>query len=910
MKNKQKSRVIAWVLSLVMLVTSLGLDSLPVMAAQSESENGRFTYEADFAASYNTASMTFTLKTIDGEAPTGTNNVDVYIKSPAAEEFQQIGWYQGLNNNQLVLSEIKYQYQALTPGVTYDMKIKLRHDNQEIGEAVTSFTTKEVTISCVEKLVTWFSAEYQLTVAQKEALAEAGITELKVYPYIQEKGGTPVKANVGGDGIDVLKEDLTLRDLKEDTEYTVYFAGLRDKAEPYLSKFEFKTIKDTRELLLTSTDVQYCYATFNVGVTGGREDVETKSYLFLRKKGDKEWRNQKQNDKKKTFARQFKMSELDPVTQYEYVLAIGDDWNVNSPDAITKEGHKITGSFTTPEDPRELSVVCSAGYQTALIRAGYTDNNLSGVQSVIHVFVRKKGTQEWTENKNASYDAAGTFDLCFKNLEQDTEYEYRAILNSRWDRTTADDVAGSLQYKEGSFKTSLCQYTLKLTPDTEKSLYNREYLDVQLGGSQADRKVRLAMLFNNLEIKEIDLYQDEAYQDTFSLKGLSSDTTYYLAKYAFYVEEYGDTVCIKDVLCEEKEFSFHTPKAVAPEFVRFEQEEIYLNAAQKEEDQVGNLTLRPVVNDEASDEMLWQSKDPSVAAVDETGKVTAVTAGETEIVATSKYDETVSATIKVSVDSFYAVYAESREMVGDDVVKGLKGTKSVPVLLVKEKQEDLQTVTGYLAERSSVVSYDTKENTIGFGSVGTTKLYLCAGEYKVRIHTESYVKTAAYYVDSLYNASFPAVETKEDTYSLAGMQNYQIVVKSIDGSEIKNYSDFEISVEKDPGSCVEVDGESFVLSAKNLTAVPVKITISPKEGIAYDNEYYQDAVFYVNVKALPEENEQIRYVYTNVDKYLSDVKLKEGWKWENEKLSLYALRRTQFYDFNAYYAAEYNGLIN
>ena len=91
MKYRRKIRVMAWILTVVMLMTSLGLDALPVMAADA----GSFTYEVSFDASFTTAGMTFTLQTIGGEAPTETYNVDIFIKPSGVDEYQQIGWYQG-----------------------------------------------------------------------------------------------------------------------------------------------------------------------------------------------------------------------------------------------------------------------------------------------------------------------------------------------------------------------------------------------------------------------------------------------------------------------------------------------------------------------------------------------------------------------------------------------------------------------------------------------------------------------------------------------------------------------------------------------------------------------------------------------------------------------------------------------
>lgn len=963
MRNKWNIRALAWVLSFMVLFSSLGLNSLTVSASEpnapaeeqsvvmetageeeesslpdeteqiyeetvNEEEvlsedaveetdpvvgatgNG-FTYSAEFMTGYNTASMVFTLEKIGDNTPSGQNNIDVYIKPAGVEkEFQQIAWYQGLSaNHQVTVSDIQYEYQPLTPGVSYDLKIALRHENNIVGEAVTSFETKAVTVNPVEKQITWFSAEYSFDVADKKQLTDAGIESLKVYPYIQEKGGIPEKANVGGDGIDLMKDSMRLTNLKDDTEYTVFMSGVRENAQPEMFRMTFKTIKDTRKVELSEPEVQYCYAKFFLKVSGGREDVETKTYLFLRKKGAQEWRIHREGNSEVAFTKEFRMNELDPCTEYEYVVAIGDDWNINNPDLITKEGHKITGSFTTPEDPRELNAVCSAGYQTALIRASYSENNLEGVQSVIHVFVREVGTTEWTEQKNASYDQGNTFDFVFTNLSQNTEYEYVIILNSKWDGTTPDDSVRPLQYKNGTFKTELCKYTFSMTPNKEKSLYNREYLDVQLSGSDRDREVILTMLFNNDADKQISLYRDEKYKDTFSLKDLSSDTTYYLTQYALWVKEFGETVCIAQVVCAEDEYAFTTPEAIPPTYVKLPQEEIYLNAAQPEERNVGYVVLKPIVDQGASNEMIWSVQDSSVATIDEDGILTAQGIGSTTVTATSKYDEAVSVTIPVYVGSFEVFYADGDKLVGDDIIKGLKGTQS-PAVYVKGKAYDAQEttvveLTGTSYERSSIVSFDMETKQFTFGTVGTTKFYLEKDNYKVRVNVESYVKTAAYYVSALENKAYPGVVSKdtEDTYILATGQDYKIKLKDITGEDIKDLNGFNITVEPDTNQSITLDKQN-IKTTGIATTEAIKLTISPKEGSAYDNEYYSDAVIYVYVKALPDKIDDKMQVYTNVSKYLSDVKLKEGWKWENDKVALYTLRKTNDYTFKAYYAED------
>ena len=975
MRNKWGVRTIAWILSFMMIFSSLGLNSLTVKASEqddsakeqivmqetvSEADEAEevveeaigeedsaepvteeevtkepeveaeipggeeneedevaasatgnaFTYSADFTTGYNTATMIFTLEKIGEQNPSGSNNIDLYIRPTGTkEEFQQFGWYQNLAGNKVEIKKIQYQWQDLTPGVSYDIKIVLRHDNNIVGEAVTSFTTKAVKVTPVEKLITWFSAEYTFEVADKEGLDAAGIKQLKVYPYAQEAGGTLVKAEVGGDGIDLLKDTMRLTNLKDDTEYTIYMSGIREKAVPAMFTMTFKTIKDTRKVIFSDPEVTYCYADFFIQVSGGRDDVETKTYLFLRKKGETEWRIHKQAEMAEAFNKEMRMNELDPCTEYEYVVAIGDDWNINNPDAIIKEGHKVAGSFTTPEDPRELSTVSSAGYQTALIQASYTENSLDGVQTVVHVFYRKVGTDKWTERRDASYEQGNTFDFVIENLEQNTEYEYRAILNSKWNDTTPDDAVRPLQYREGTFKTALCTYTFSMALNEEKSVYNRAYLDVALKGSDRDREVMVDMLFSNEAEKRISLYRDEQYKDTFSLRDLDGETTYQLEEYALWVKEFGVEACIVSVKCQAEEYSFTTPEAIAPKEVNIYQKELYLNLAQADEKNVGFIVLKPIVNQGASDEMIWTVQDGSVATVDEDGVVTAKGIGETTVTATSKYDANVSVTIPVYVGSYEVFFEGAENAIGAELVKGLKGTQTAAVIMKGRAHDENEVsdaeITGTSYERSTIVTFDDETKQFTFGDVGTTKFYLEKDAYKVCVNVESYVKTAAYYVAELENKDYPgiAAEDKEDTYVVAAGQKYNIRLKAINGDDIENLNDFVVTMEPADNKSVTLEKKGFA-TTDVVNAEPVKMTISPKEGSAFDNEYYSDAVIYVYVKALPEKNADKKQVYINLSKVLGDVKLNEGWKWEDEKVALYALRKTKEYEFKAYYAAE------
>lgn len=896
------------------------------------------TIDENIEKGVNSAKITFVLPE-DFEKNEFYLHPYIKIGDKYYKDIKGLQWQQNLKGTTMNLTN-------LVPGVKYTVSFRSSQNADNLSNEVYAFDIQlpALTITGNEKDITWFSAKYDFTVAEKSALAEKGFNDLSVYPFIQEKGGVVQQINNPYNFNLLEQKDITLKNLKEDTEYTLYLSGDQSRYEESYKTITFRTIPDSRVLKKTAENIYYCKADITANVSGSVDGVQSVVYLFYRKEGTTDWLSTKKNDgtDKVSFTKTLYLDGLDQLTKYEYVLAIGDDWNINTPDAITKANHKISGTFTTPADPRELKAVSSAGYETAQIRASYTGNSIKA-NTVVHVFYREEGTQDWNEDKGSNSDEAGSLDIKLKNLKQDTKYEYKVLLNSKWNDTTVDDEAvKEAQRVEGTFTTKKCTYELKVTANEEKSLYNREYLDVQLTGSKEDREVTLKMDFDkiasavtpdvNIATKELVLYRDENYKDSFSIKGLYSETTYYVTGYSLWVKEFGETVCIKDVNdCAEEDYAFTTPKAVAPNSISLGSDSLYLNLLQAEEETVGYEILTVTPNTaEASDEVKWESSDVNVAVVDVYGKVTATGVGTAVITATSIHNENAVATCNVTVDRYFATYKDDvdKTPLGSTVIKGFKGDTSDEIVVYHVKEDDTLEIASIKqadSVRESVASYDTKKGVVTFGLIGSTKIYLTTdfakgggnggnkktyakdkAQYRVCISAESFIKTASYFVDGLENEYFPGVKTdaKEDTYVVLLGEKYQISLKDIDGSDIEAYDEFDVEVSDLAGTYIEIDPSNFKLNAKAVTNEPVKVTITAKEGSKYARELTVPAEFYVLVKDIPILNADTLYVLTNKDKFLKDVQLRDGWEWEKGDTALYALRKTETYAFTALYTGD------
>lgn len=493
----------------------------------------------------------------------------------------------------------------------------------------------------------------------------------------------------------------------------------------------------------------------------------------------------------------------------------------------------------------------------------------------------------------------------------------RVILNGKKDGTTAlDEVLPTLKY-DGSFTTKKCGYKLNIKAEENVSTYKKEYLTASLTGSNEDSHVYADITFENdidfSDTKSIDLFRDEKYETVFSLNKLSSDTKYYVTAYNLSVYENKEFVSILYVEPEE-EISFTTKKALIPTKFELSEEEVFLNAEQPGELNEGEIIPKVIVNEGAGDEVIWSSDNESIATVDKDGRIKAVEVGECTVTATSVYDATIKAEIKVNVARVKA-FCDGVETYD---IAGNKNEKS-GVMTIKYFNGDTfedTDITSFDSFRPSVADLDEESGCLKFGAVGRTDVFFFMENYKVKVATEVTFDRTGFYMSGFGNENYPGV--KEDDYFILAKDNdYEVKLTSIDGTAIDAVNEFTFefaeSTESTPVVSI-VDGKAS-FTAEVVNTKKITLTVTPKENGLYAGAEPATADIYI--KELPKAFETgkvhqtsgnpILYILTSEDKVLKDVELNNDGverKWADETITLYDLPKTGRYTFECCYAGD------
>ena len=725
-----------------------------------------------------------------------------------------------------------------------------------------------------------------------------------ILAYFREKGCTTwekqtyINYGIASDEIDFSSyEDAAL---KADTAYE-YVIGLgKGSSTPRscLTKTiegEFKTLSDDRELSIRT--VPYLQSADIYFELSGAAAEEYPNYMILyykEKNSESYWGKiycyeTSEGTYKSTISR-FDGKALKKQTTYEYVAGLGETSSTTKDELIKT----VEGEVTTDHDRRTVqNVQIQSEYGTATVQAEYADN-IYKIQSSIYFFYKEEGTQDWQLKKVGDFfDESETFSFTIGDegslLKAGTSYDYALVITNYWDEISSpDEVTIDERKVVGTFATKKSDYTLEIVPDDENSTYNKEVLNVTAKDSTEDAKLYVTLSLDNGMTKKVGLSQLKDYKNTITFTGLTENTTYTVTEAVLSVYVNSSELVI-DTL--EPDVSFTTKKAKAPEEITLSDTELALNAAGTGEGIKWQMLTVDVTPEDAAEDVEWSSSDTKVATVSSDGKVTAVGSGNAVITATSCFDETITASCNVTVESY--VVAENVDGVITKITsKQLYKGDSLSSLGLYKKVDnntfvpvDDFTVT---PKRSGVVKWEDGKLT-GTASGATDVIFEKDG-VKAVLTVQVSVKAKGFGIVGLSasNADYPAIETADGNYEIACVDGVTYTAKGeISPAAVFEATEFEW-ISSDETVVTVTDGVIKPLKAGNAT-----ITVTPK---GETSPYIQEQIeIQLDVRELPTEGAPEVYALTNLKKNmtLADVPLpdgwEEGWEWENPKTKLYSL---------------------
>lgn len=362
-------------------------------------------------------------------------------------------------------------FTGLEANTSYDVVLRT---NDDIEYASKTFTTAEdnrqLSITSVtEKL---HSAEIKYTLT--------GITPSMsgyILFYIHEKGSSGAWEKLdsnyySGSNGDTVSGTLYTSEyyskvLKDNTEYE-YKIGLGDYDTAVadldtVCEGSFTTKKDNRMLSNAAASASYTSVDVSALLSGNDENIGTYIYLFLKSSADSNWIKTYVDydyESKYTYLSSYNYSvrayNLPSGTDYSYMIVASDSNDCNSPDEVTADSRKVSGTFTTKKNNYTFEFTTDESKltdKTAVV--GVTANGGDDDRLRV-VFTLSDGQNEVHETVTlkASEDYKG--DITFTELIGETQYTITGAYISALEGTSYIDVGETVcDYKFTTKKTEI-----------------------------------------------------------------------------------------------------------------------------------------------------------------------------------------------------------------------------------------------------------------------------------------------------------------------------------------------------------------------------------------------------------------------------------------------------------------------
>ena len=799
-------------------------------------------------------------------------------------------------------------FMMLSPNTQYGFQWELYSGSTRLHTVYQLVTTQTSDVSVEITSVTADAITYNVGINGRTEYIKNDIT---LFPYLCAEGGEYQK---WGDSFNLYKSkeyktaNRTLAALDDKTTYTVSFRDIKG-GEYGTFTFTFDAKIDGVRMGVTSLTAGAHNVIVQASIEGETDFENQYVVLFFKEKNEEDWDIRSSILEKGQTECGFELTsylsdDLNADTIYEFVMGVSD---IAFPTASDKLQGTYSGEVLTQADARSLTnVSANSGYSYISLKAALTNNPIN-TTSYIYTFYCESTSDKWTKS-DESFMVSGTTGgiLTFiKDLKPATEYYYIvAVSDSGYDVSLADIDEDMQQF--GTITTKGADISLELTADEADSTAGRELLTVKAEGAQdiKNLKAKITLSAENAKqtfIEEAALSAADDYTAEVVFEGLSPETTYTVTDVSFQVMETVIGGCYAgEVAHLEPQYSFTTKSAELPESINIpETQSIQCDASV--------ILSAQVLPDAASQEIVWKSSDESVATVDNSGKVTAVSQGEAVITAASAYSEEISAQCRINVKSYVVVKKQLNGDLGKTVryIDLYKGYARDIALCEVSPDGTLTELSDYEVQSDKPTVAELSGGAVKGLSVGRTGITLKKDDIALPIDVRVTAAPECFEIVglSVKDGRYPALKTG-DAYEIALKDGIRYEVNgTILPSESFDVDLFDWS--SSDTSVLEINDKGVI---NPIGAGTATVTVTPSA--EYDVLAGQQKEFRVHVKPVPEKKtSQIVLKDTESQISLKDITLADylgaGWAWKNPEATVYKLTGgAKPYTFEAVYTGD------
>lgn len=273
------------------------------------------------------------------------------------------------------------------------------------------------------------------------------------------------------------------------------------------------------ENIKVSVDASTFFANASVTIINNPSEYKLLHYFF-REAGTEDYRGSyiyaELGDNELVF------NGLKAETTYEYVIGLSNSSMAGESYVL----ERVTGTFTTQKDDRELKAELMPGERDVMVRVFLSGEAAEGAQTDVYCYYKEKGDEfEW-ECRSYVMSETGMKEIKITSLMENTTYEYAIGIGGK-DSETKEDL---FSVTEGEFSTKAREGSVSnvdVVPSYESATF---YINFNLNNEYMFRDVDISYRKKGTEEwKEEHFDPGNGYQvrtETYTITGLEQNTEY------------------------------------------------------------------------------------------------------------------------------------------------------------------------------------------------------------------------------------------------------------------------------------------------------------------------------------------------------------------------------------------------